>query len=154
MVILLQDLNHAIAAADLRDREVLNLTRNLDLRLSAVWISCCKIKEFIYNNRFFSQITKFHEKSHVRQPTQCSRKYYKHRNGIWLCSWYAFKFLVSMYKCVHNFQSILCRLVDWGALKLYPGRSPYRILTGTAHIPIGFVVFPTCNTMLPGYYRN
>jgi len=36
MVILLQDLNHAIAAADLRDREVLNLTRNLDLRLSAV----------------------------------------------------------------------------------------------------------------------
>jgi hypothetical protein len=36
MVILLQILNHATAAADLRDREVLNSTRNLDLRLPAL----------------------------------------------------------------------------------------------------------------------
>jgi hypothetical protein len=32
----LQNLNHAIAAADLRDRAVLNSARYLDLRLSAV----------------------------------------------------------------------------------------------------------------------
>ena len=43
-----------------------------------------------------------------------------------------------MYKCVHNFQSILCRLVDRGALKLYSGKSPNRILTGTHHIPTEF----------------
>lgn len=50
MVILLQDLNHATAAADLRDRGVFNSTRNLDLRLSAV--GC--VNYVLQNKRFYS----------------------------------------------------------------------------------------------------
>jgi hypothetical protein len=69
MVILLQDLNHATAEADLRDRGVLNSTRNLDLGLSAVWISCYKIKDFIHKKRNFFRKKKFPGESHVNQPT-------------------------------------------------------------------------------------
>jgi len=114
-----------------------------------------KVKNLFITTVLFSRNTKFHEKLHVKQPTQGNRKYYKHRHEIWICSWYAFTFLVSMYKCVHNFQSILCTLVDWRAIKLYSGSSPNRILTGTLHIPTEFVCgFSSCSTKLPGYYLN
>ena len=77
-----------------------------------------KVENLFITTALFSRNTKVHEKSHVKQPTQDNRKYFKHRHGIWICPWYAFTFLVSTYKCVHNFQSILYKLVDWRALKL------------------------------------
>lgn len=41
-----------------------------------------------------------------------------------------------MYECVHNFQPVLCRLVDrGGGSKIVLG----KVLIGTPHIPTEFV---------------
>jgi hypothetical protein len=86
---------------------------------------------------FFSRNTKFHENSHIKQPTQSKGKYYIYRHGTyWL---QALTFLVSMYKCVYNFHSMLCRNVERRSSQLYSGRSTNRLLNGTPHIPTEFV---------------